>query len=69
MTIQTEKEWMGGECYEKFVVWCDECNTPREFEDVSWGDMIEELKEEGWWFTKDKGGEWSHACPDCRGEE
>jgi len=47
----------------KYMVTCDNCGTGQEFD--SWADVMEFMREEGWNFFLQVGGEWEYYCPEC----
>jgi hypothetical protein len=49
-----------------FEISCDSCPDESTESDASeWGDMMEEIKEEGWTNYKDDNGDWTNSCPAC----
>lgn len=56
-----DRQQLGG-----FVVYCDECSDETHETDAEeWGDMLAEIRAEGWRVYKDDAGDWTHACPSC----
>ncbi|KKW13088.1 MAG: hypothetical protein UY48_C0005G0044 [Candidatus Gottesmanbacteria bacterium GW2011_GWB1_49_7] len=53
--------------WETFEVSCDTCSYSETFEDMTWKEMIQEMKDTGWRFSKED-DEWIHRCPTCVGK-
>lgn len=49
----------------EYTVYCDHtgCQETLEIDtDGDWGEMLRELKAEGWCYRKDRDGSWNHNC-------
>jgi hypothetical protein len=60
---------MSTEREDGMVTWvCDECGEYSEaYDPDGFGQAWEELRSLGWRAFKNKGDEWEHRCPECRG--
>ena len=49
---------------QKYDVNCDHCSYNWQFEVEDWGDLMTQMKDDGWTIRK-KGEEWEHVCSEC----
>lgn len=46
---------------------CDECGEEYPGGTLSFQEVVDELKADGWRIRKDEEtGEWTHECPECK---
>jgi hypothetical protein len=51
--------------WKNYDIYCDGCNDDLTIHADSWGEMMEEFKDNGWRAIK-KDGDWEHYCPECQ---